>query len=269
LFLLTGKLRSLNKFSANLRGFGEFMGKNIAEFARFDSSWPSWERVLEMPSFKIDPVLGTLQATFSEPCMVIAIAGLSASGKTTLARDLAEELDGSLLQMDDYYRDIPAGVAVEDLNWDDPAMFHLDEWREHLEILGRGESVAVPRYDFRTSLRSGYREVRASRVILAEGQFALHPHAIPNHLCLNIFVDVDAESAFARRVERDSVERGRSEDSVRTQWEEHVLPAWRNWVEPSRLRADLVLRGDAKRSENLGLALRALDEVRARFATVR
>lgn len=200
---------------------------------------------------------------------MIAIAGMSASGKTTLARDLAEVLDGSLLQMDDYYRDIPVGAAVEDLNWDEPEIFHLDEWREHLEILGRGESVRVPRYDFRTSLRSGFREVRASRVIIAEGQFALHPDAIPNHECLNIFVDVPIEDAFARRLDRDVRERGRSEDSIRTQWEGHVLPAWENWVEPSRLRADLVLRGDRNRQENLGLAVRALDEVRARLAFVR
>ncbi len=222
-----------------------------------------------MSSFTIKPVLGTLQTTVSEPCIVIAIAGLSASGKTTLARDLAEELDGSLLQMDDYYRDIPAGAAVEELNWDEPEIFHLDEWREHLEALGRGESVGVPRYDFVTSLRSGFREVRPSRVILAEGQFALHPNAIPNHHGLNIFVDVSVEDAFARRLERDRLERGRSEESIRTQWETHVMPSWQNWVEPSRLRADLVLRGDGNRIENLRQAVRALDEVQARMACIR
>ncbi|MFM9873399.1 MAG: uridine kinase [Fimbriimonadaceae bacterium] len=218
---------------------------------------------------KINSVLGTMRPVMEEPRMVIAIAGMSACGKTTLARDLAEELDGSLLQMDDYYRDIPDGVAVEELNWDDPAMFHLDEWRDHLEALGRGESVAVPRYDFRTSLRSGSREVRSSRVVIAEGQFALHPHAVPNHYCLNVFVDVDLDDAFGRRLERDVWERGRSEDSIRTQWERHVVPAWRNWVEPSRLRADLVLRGDASRGSNLGMAIRAVEESRSRLAYLR
>lgn len=222
-----------------------------------------------MAWLKINPVLGTMRATIQEPCLVIAISGLSASGKTTLARDLAEELDATLLQMDDYYRDIPSGCAVEELNWDEPEIFHLNEWREHLEALARGESVAVPKYDFRTSLRSGYREVRPSGVIIAEGQFALHPSAIPNHHCLNVFVEIPVEEAFARRVSRDVSERGRSVESIRTQWESHVMPAWRNWVEPSKLRADLVLPGDTKRGANLGSAMRALDDKRARVACLR
>lgn len=218
---------------------------------------------------KIDPVLGSVRATIQEPNLVIAIAGLSASGKTTLAQDLAEELNASLVQMDDYYRDIPTGCFVEQLNWDDPEMFHLDEWREHLEELAQGKTIAVPRYDFRTSLRSGSREVRATPVVIAEGQFALHPHAIPNHHCLNIFVDVPVEDAFKRRVSRDMSERCRSFESIQTQWNNHVIPSWTNWVEPSRLRADLVLRGDGSRRVNLGSAVRALNEFRARVACVR
>lgn len=245
------------------------MGKKFGVCAGIGSSWPTDDGWLVSSWFRMNTVLGTMRSIIDEPRMVVAIAGMSASGKTTLARDLAEQLDASLVQMDSYYRDIPAGRLVEDLNWDDPEMFHLDEWRDHLEALGRGESVPVPRYDFRTSLRSGFLQVRSSPVIVAEGQFALHPNAVPGSHCLNVFVDVEVSDAFARRLKRDVIERGRDEDSIRKQWESHVVPAWQNWVEPSRLRADLVLRGDSDRRENLGLAMRALEESRSRLAYLR
>jgi uridine kinase len=220
-------------------------------------------------SRKITPVPKTLRRTQTQPCLVIAIAGLSASGKTTLAQDLSEELNSPLIQMDDYYKDIPANTAVESLNWDDPEMFHLDEWREHLEALAQGQTVQIPRYDFCTSLRSGSRTATPSPTIIAEGQFALHPNAIPDHHCINIFVELDIEAAFSRRLLRDTSERGRTPDSIQTQWENHVLPAWQNWVEPSRLRADLVLSGTANRLQNLQRTRHIVEKMRASLAYLR
>lgn len=211
----------------------------------------------------------TLRRTQTQPCLVIAIAGLSASGKTTLAQDLSEQFDAPLIQMDDYYKDIPANTSVESLNWDDPEMFHLDEWRADLEALAQGQTVQIPRYDFRTSLRCGTRTAQSNSLIIAEGQFALHPNAIPNHHCLNIFVELEVEDALNRRLLRDTTERGRTEESVRTQWNNHVLPAWTNWVEPSRLRADLNINGNGHRVQNLTATRNLIEKTVASIAYLR
>jgi len=170
--------------------------------------------------------------------------------------------------MDHYYRDITAGYQVHELNWDHPEMFHLDEWRAHLELLATGNEVEVPQYDFCVSRRTGHTRVTPSNFIVAEGQFALHPDAIPNFNSINIFVDLPVEEALARRLQRDHEERGRSHESIRAQWDTHVMPAWQSWVEPSRLRAHVSVTGSSPRTQNLKQVVEAVAGHQANLAYI-
>jgi uridine kinase len=200
--------------------------------------------------------------------LIIAIGGLSASGKTTLAQDVAEALDAPLLQMDDYYRDIAEGFSpqqVAEFNWDRLEMFCLDEWTDHLWQLSHGKAVDVPIYDFTVSRRTGSRRVSGSNAVVVEGQFVLCHAPALDAATLRVYVDLDPNDALQRRTLRDAVLRGRSPESVHKQWREHVEPAYRNHVFPSRESADLHLNGDGNRLENMREVLRACEHLEARL----
>ncbi|MBX3115315.1 MAG: AAA family ATPase [Fimbriimonadaceae bacterium] len=201
-----------------------------------------------------------------QPASIIAIAGLSASGKTTLAQDLAEVLNGTLIKMDDYYRDLPDHLhEAADLNWDCPQMFHLDHWRNDLTQLANGVATQTPIYDFVTSKRIRSQTISPQSVIIAEGQFSLLPEALPSIPCLKIFVDLPVDQALNRRLERDQRERGRTPESILRQWNNHVMPSWTDHVQPSSLNADVHVTGSDPRSQNIHKVKQALNHLQAQF----
>lgn len=205
------------------------------------------------------------------PPVVLGIAGCSGSGKTTLAAELARMLGGVHFPLDNYYRDLshlsPAERAAA--NFDDPAIIESPLLAAHVAELARGEAIERPLYDFATHTRvNGQTEtVRPGAVLLVEGIFALcYAELLPLYQ-LRVFVETPDDICFERRLRRDVVERGRSAESVRQQYEATVRPSSVRWVRPSAGNADLVLEGtddlDWKVERVLGeLRQRGLDRFR-------
>ncbi len=181
------------------------------------------------------------------PPVVLAIEGCSGSGKTTLAEELARTLGGIHFPLDHYYRDLshllPAERAL--VNFDDPAMIESSLLAEQVAALARGEAIERPIYDFATHTRIPERteHVVPGRFVLVEGIFALHYAELLPMYQLRVFVDTADEICFARRLKRDTVERGRTAESVRQQYEATVRPSGIAWVLPSASHADLVVDG--------------------------
>jgi len=183
------------------------------------------------------------------PPVVMAIAGASGSGKTTLAAELARELDGVYFPIDNYYRDLSHLPFSERLkqNFDDPASIESLLLTEHVAELARGRSIERPLYDFATHTRVvGRSEVmRAGNYVLVEGLFALYyPELLPLYQ-FRIYVDTPDDICFERRMRRDTVERGRTPDSVRLQYETTVRPSSISYVRPTGVHADLIVDGTA------------------------
>jgi len=182
------------------------------------------------------------------PPTLLGIAGCSGSGKTTLADELARTLGGMRFHLDDYYLDLghlPFAERVQQ-NFDDPAMIEIPLLAAHIGALARGESIARPIYDFATYTRVPDRTetVRAGQFLIVEGIFALHyPELLP-HYQLRVFIDAPESLCFERRLKRDIVERGRTENSVRSQYESTVLPSSVAYVRPSAANADLIVDGN-------------------------
>ena len=181
------------------------------------------------------------------PPIVLGIAGCSGSGKTTLAAELARTLNGVHFPLDNYYVDLShLPVSERPLeNFDDPALIESSLLAEHVAALARGEAVERPLYDFASYCRDPRRTetVHAGSVLIVEGLFALvYPKLLPLFQ-LRVFVDAPDEVCFERRVRRDVVERGRTPESVRKQYEATVRPSSLRWVRPSTANADLVVDG--------------------------
>jgi uridine kinase len=181
------------------------------------------------------------------PPTVIGLAGCSGSGKSTLASELARMIGGLRFHLDDYYLDLgelpPAERARK--NFDDPAMLEVPLLAQHIAALARGETIDRPIYDFatHTRLRGQTTRVTAGPYLIVEGLFALHYAELLPLYQLRIYVDTPDELCFERRLKRDTEERGRTEESVRYQFETTVRPASVAFVRPSAAKADFVVDG--------------------------
>jgi len=203
---------------------------------------------------------------------VIGVAGGSGSGKSAFCRALAGELGPErvdVLCYDAYYRDRGALPAAEreTLNYDAPDALDTALFVEHLRALRAGHSACPPRYCFVTHRRIGEANTVAPRpVLLVEGILLLHEPDIRGLLDLAIFLEVPDQVRLARRIARDTTERGRTRRSVLSQFEATVRGAHAAWVEPTKAFADLVLH-------NVGRVDRAAEVaaqiIRARLARQR
>lgn len=180
---------------------------------------------------------------------LITIAGGSGSGKSHLAHQLQNALGdrATTLTLDYFYHDlshIPSNLR-HDVNFDHPDAIDWAAVAQTLDTWFLGEKITVPRYDFSTHTRNSESSVLTpSPLILLEGLWPLSQEAIRQASSLTIFIDCPADIRLHRRISRDTVERGRSEESVRRQFLEHVAPMHDLYVQPQHPLADLVLPHD-------------------------
>lgn len=178
--------------------------------------------------------------------VLIGIAGGSASGKTSIAKQIKDMFDNKvvILREDDYYKD-RSDITYEErtkINYDHPFAFDHDLLMNDLNKLVKGESIEKPIYDFTVHNRSDKTEkIESCEVIIVEGLFVLEEEAIRNLLDIKIFVDTPADVRFIRRLLRDVKERKRDLDSVVNQYTNTVRIMHEQFVEPSKKYADLIV----------------------------
>ena len=178
--------------------------------------------------------------------LFIGLAGGSGSGKTTIAEEVVDRLDGrvALLHHDAYYRN-RTDLTFEErtrVNYDHPQSLETELLVEHLESLRSGLAIEHPVYDFSQHLRSPDTvRIEPAPVVVVEGILVLSEPTLRSELDLKIFVDTDPDLRLARRLERDIAERGRSVESVIKQFFSTVRPMHLEFVEPSRRYADIII----------------------------
>ena len=179
--------------------------------------------------------------------MIIGIAGGSGSGKSTVARRVAESIaDASVafLDMDGYYRNF-AHLPMEDrrkVNWDHPESFDWELLISQLQALRNGLAVRKPVYDFVTHTRSDQTvAIPAADVIVIDG-ILLFADARVRELCdVKVFVDADADVRLLRRIRRDIGQRGRPLEEILEQYQSTVRPMHLEFVEPTKRYADVIV----------------------------
>ena len=181
-----------------------------------------------------------------ENSLVIGIAGGSGSGKTTLLKNIIETFGPSItvISHDNYYKRHDEMTYEErcKLNYDEPAALETDLMVQQLEQLRQGREILCPVYDFTVHNRSDETmRINPERVIIVEGILIFENKALRDLMDIKIFVDADADIRICRRIKRDVNKRGRSLESVITQYQETVKPMHEKYVEPSKKYADIVV----------------------------
>lgn len=179
--------------------------------------------------------------------LVLGIGGCSCSGKTTLARELATQLDATLFPLDLYYRDLsqfPLDTRHK-RNFDHPDSLESELIFEHVRALAAGQPIDRPVYDFHTHSRVAgvFDRVVPANVVIVEGILALHyPELLPLYN-VALYVNAPHDLCLARRIYRDTRERGRTEQSIRDQFEQTARPMADLYVLPSARHAHLTVEG--------------------------
>lgn len=178
--------------------------------------------------------------------LVIGIAGGSGSGKTTLMNNIIAEFGDAVtvLSHDNYYKRHDE-LSYEErclLNYDEPNAFDTSLMVYQLEQLRHGVAIDCPTYDFTVHNRSNQTiHIVPSRVIIVEGILIFENEALRDLMDIRIFVDTDADVRLCRRIKRDVNKRGRSMESVLTQYQTTVKPMHEQYVEPSKKHAHLIV----------------------------
>ena len=178
--------------------------------------------------------------------LVIGIAGGTGSGKTTLMKNIIGRFGDvvTVLSHDNYYRrhDELTYEERSALNYDEPAAMETELMVRHLDALRHWQEIDCPVYDFSVHNRSDETiRVVPRKVIIVEGILIFADEALRDLMDIKIFVDTDADVRLCRRIKRDVNKRGRTLESVLTQYQTTVKPMHEKYVEPSKKYADLVV----------------------------
>ncbi len=198
--------------------------------------------------------------------VAIAIAGGSCSGKTTLAHLLTRELDATLFKIDDYYHAWDEFTFEERLqkNYDEPQAIDHRLLVKHVGEMLTGRSVEMPTYDFARFTRRPQPEVvEPKSIIVVEGLFALAWPELSRLCDIRIFVDAPELTCLQRRIARDVEERGRTPESVIERFSGHVVPMYREHVQPTATHANLFADGLESPVQTLNIVSGILDSLHA------
>jgi uridine kinase len=193
----------------------------------------------------------------------IAVVGGSGSGKTWLAKKLAAALAprAARISLDDFYRCLAALPQAERdaVNFDDPAAIDWETFQQVIDAMRVGEKLDLPAYDFVTHTRKPELvSLVPPPLVIWDGLWLLHHDWLRTRFALTIFVLCDTEERFRRRSDRDIRERGRTFESVRCQFLDHVQPMHERFVAPQRGKAAEIVKSPVNGPDFDGLVCKLL-----------
>ncbi|RVU03075.1 uridine kinase [Mucilaginibacter limnophilus] len=183
---------------------------------------------------------------------VIGIAGGSGSGKTFFLRCFLEHFSTDevcLVSQDDYYFPVAHNMTAEEnklYNFDLPATIDHEHFERDIEDLLNYKSITKQEYTFNNPHATPKTlEIKPAPILIVEGLFILHFRKIADVLDLRVFIDADEEVALQRRLKRDLIERGYSNEDVLYKWVNHVVPAYKEYLLPYKSECQKIITNNS------------------------
>ncbi|BCV32799.1 uridine kinase [Shewanella algae] len=167
-----------------------------------------------------------------------------------LCRDLGTDQIG-VINEDAYYRD-QSHMSMEErvkTNYDHPKALDHELLSTHLVALKQGQAVDIPCYSYAEHTRtSDTLKMTPKKVIILEGILLLTDPKLRELMDASVFMDTPLDICLLRRLTRDVAERGRTMESVISQYQKTVRPMFLQFIEPSKQYADIIVpRGGKNR----------------------
>lgn len=191
------------------------------------------------------------------PSYLLAVVGASGSGKTTVSESLKKQFSSmgyatDVISQDDFYN--PVGHPLT--NYDEPDALDLELLATKLNRIKKGLTTLIPIYDFVTHRRQPTsRSIPKLDVVIVEGLFLLSDESLANVFDASIYLDVDQETCYQRRLLRDQVERGRFVDDINRQYFEQVKPGYELHIAPYSYRANLKYEQSPEVTKDLAMQI--------------
>lgn len=187
---------------------------------------------------------------------IIAVTGASASGKSLFAQTIYDELlpelgpNGiSIIKEDSYYKS-QSHLSMDErvkTNYDHPSAFEHSLLTEHLTKLSDGEDVDIPTYCYKTHTRlEETLHLSPTSIILVEGILLFSNEELRKKFDIKIYIDTPLDICLVRRINRDTIERSRSVESITEQYLTTVRPMYHQYIEPNKPFADVVVTRGGK-----------------------
>ena len=176
--------------------------------------------------------------------VLLALAGDSASGKSTLSRGVEFILGvGRVGRVctDDYHRYDRAARAELGVTPLAPEANRIDLMAEHLRTLATGTSVAKPTYDHHTGTFGPDEVVEPGEIVIVEGLLPLADRTVRDAIDVAVFLEPDEELRHRWKLERDVFERGYSPKEVVAELKRREVDA-AQYIRPQRDYADVIVR---------------------------
>jgi len=208
----------------------------------------------------------TGEKTMKKPLLIL-VSGGSASGKSTVVQEILERAglnDVLIIKHDDYYLD-QTHLPLEErykMNYDHPSSLDNELLYDHLTKLLKGEPINKPVYDFDIYTRNEKTEIIFPKpIIIIEGILILENEKIRNLADISLFVELDDDTRFIRRMLRDMKERGRSLESIISQYEKTVKPMFHKYIKPTKRFADVIIPNDRKHDIAVDLIVTKIKQI--------
>lgn len=182
--------------------------------------------------------------------LIIGIAGGTGSGKTTVVRQIMNELpeqEVGVISQDSYYRE-NHNLSYEEralINFDHPRSIDFELLVQHLKELKAGNVIEQPVYSFVTHNRTEDTVITHPRkVMIVEGILILTNPELREMFDVKVFVHADSDERLIRRLKRDIAERGRDMEEVLSRYQKTLKPMHEQFIEPTKAYADIIIPND-------------------------
>ena len=176
--------------------------------------------------------------------VMLAIAGDSAAGKTTITAGLVKALGPercTAVCVDDYHRydraerrNLPFTVLHPDCN-------HIDIMEQHLQLLATGQPVLKPVYDHHTGTFTRPQYVEPREFVIIEGLLPLHTKLAAACFDVTVYLNPPEDIRHDWKIRRDTAQRGYTREQVLAELDRRE-PDSEAFIRPQRSRADIVVR---------------------------
>ncbi len=197
--------------------------------------------------------------------VLVSIIGGSGAGKTSVTNAIFTHFKScaSILSMDDYYKNLEPGTDPREFNFDSPKAFDFDLFESHLKCIKENRSINVPVYSMVTYRREEgiCRRFDPKPLVIVEGLLVMFKREMRDLFDFSIYIDAPADERLIRRIERDTRERGRSLESIITQYRKFVSPSFESFIEPQKYFCDIVLPDGAANTTGLNVITNAIENM--------
>lgn len=189
--------------------------------------------------------------------ILIALSGESASGKSTICRQISkciEELNlpVTILAADNYFKDISALIEkygnfdlLRDAGYDvdSPDNFDLELLKNDILSLQKGKDIYSPEYLVNGTGKSKPKSlfVKSQKIIIVEGMCSIYDK-IQDVFDIKIYIDLDDAERKIRFMNR-AKERNQDDVNALKHWE-YIQTAGKKYVASSKDKCDIIINGE-------------------------